>query len=453
MGKTEDGTFSVRGLIRLIIPLMIGLTLDLIVGMIDSVMLSGSGESAVSGVSLVDSLIQLLIYIFAALAAGGAIIAGQYLGAKNNRDANRAAGELVWLNALVSLGAMLLALALREWLLRRLFGAIEDDVYFHAKRYFDVVAFSIPAIGLYESGKSIFRTMNDTKTTMVLSLIMNAINVAGNSILIYGFHMGARGAAIATLASRWTAAIVILTRLLNENRELHIARTLKHRFDPAMSKRIFAMGVPGGVENGVFQLGKIVILGLVASFGTSAITANAVTQSMASIEVIPGSAVQLAAVAVIARAVGTGDYDFVKKCNRRLIAISYALIFIVTAAMLPLIPAVHSMYHLSGETSRLARDMFLWHAAGAVLIWPLSFDLPASLRAAGDVRFPMIASIVSMWVFRYGGAYLMANTLGMGAVAVWIAMAFLDWDVRAIAYAVRWRSGVWMRKGVVNLAR
>lgn len=85
-----------------------------------------------------------------------------------------------------------MALALREWLLRRLFGAIEDGVYFHAKRYFDVVAFSIPAIGLYESGKSIFRTMNDTKTTMVLSLIMNAINVADNFILIYGFHLGAR---------------------------------------------------------------------------------------------------------------------------------------------------------------------------------------------------------------------------------------------------------------------
>ncbi len=448
--ESERDIFGVRALIRLIVPLMVGLFLDLIVGMIDSVMLSGNGEAAVSGVSLVDTLIQLLINIYAALAAGGAIIAGQYLGAKNRKKAIQAADEMVWLNALISLGTMFLAIALREWLLRKCFGSIADDVYAHAKGYFDVVVFSIPAIGLYESGKSILRTMNDTKTTMVMSLIMNAINIVGNSILIYGMGMAARGAAISTLISRWTAVIVVMLRLFNKNRELYISKTLRHRFDAGISKAIFAMGVPGGIENGIFQLGKIVILGLVASFGTSAITANAVTQTITSIEVIPGSAVSLAAVAVIARTFGTGDYEYVRKCNRRLILISYVLISVFTMILIPLIPAIHSLYHLSSETSQLAKRMFMWHAIGAVLLWSPSFILPASLRATGDVRFPMIVSIVNIWLLRYGGAYLLAKVLQMGPSAVWIAMALIDWGGRAILFFLRWHSGGWMRGGTLK---
>ena len=447
-GKLQNLIFTNRDLLRLIFPLIIELALELIVGLIDSVMVSSVGEAAVSGVSLVDSVMQLLIYIFAALASGGAVVAGQYLGAKKREDAKQSVNELLWLNMLLAMAIMLFALLFSDWILRHLFGRIEDEVFYHAQRYFFVVAFSIPAIGIFEAGTAIFRTMSDSKTTMKISLLMNAMNGVGNAILIYVCSMGTQGAAIATLISRWMAAILITALLLNPKRELCIERTLKHRFDFKKVKSILAMGVPGGVENGIFQLGKIMILGLVTTFGTTAITANAVTQTMASIEMIPGSAIQLAVITIISRCVGTGDYEQVKYYNRKLLKISYLAVFIWSMIMVSGLPVILLFYHLSKGTEELAKTMFLVHTLGAVLLWPLAFDLPASLRAAGDVRFPMIVSICSMWIFRFGGAYILAKMLGFGVIGVWVAMAILDWGFRAGCYIIRWYRGKWKEKGI-----
>lgn len=441
--------YSNGDLLRLVVPLMIELALQLVVGLLDSIMVSSVGESAVSGVSLVDSVMQLLIYIFSALAAGGAIVAGQFLGAGRKQDANRAAGELVWLNALLSLGIMALMLALGDWLLAHLFGRIDAAVHFHARRYLFTVLFSIPAIGVYEACASIFRTMSDSKTTMKLSLMMNFINCAGNAALIYGCSMGARGAALSTVVSRWLAAVLAVALLLNSRRELHLQRTLRHRFDGLLTRKILQMGVPNGVENGIFQLGKILLLGLITTFGTSAITANAVSQTLSSLEVIPGSAIQLAMVSVISHCVGARDYEQVRYYNRKLIRLAYVAIAVWSALLLSSLPLLLSIYHLTAETSRLMLSLFLCHTLGAVLIWPLAFDLPAALRASGDVRFTMVVSVTSMWVFRLGGAYLLSRALGLGPLGVWISMAFLDWGFRAVVYLARWRSGKWKTKGIL----
>lgn len=448
--KSESMLFSDRDILLLIVPLVIELGLELIVGLLDSVMVASVGEAAVSGVSLVDSVIQLLIYIFAALASGGAIVAGQYLGAGRKQAAREAAEELLWLNALLSFGIMLLSLFFLRFILSHLFGAIDADVYEQAYQYFLVVAFSIPAIGIFESGTAIFRTMSDSRTTMKISLMMNVINGIGNGILIYGFDMGTRGAAIATLASRWSAAVVIVLLLLDPKRELHLNRSFRHRFQPELSKKICSLGIPGGVENGIFQLGKIVILGLVTSFGVSAITANAVTQKLASLEMIPGSAVQLAVVPIIARCIGAGSSRQAIYYNRKLLKISYAAVFVWSLLLVLCLSPILSLYRLSADTAALTASMFLWHALGAVLLWPLAFDLPASLRASGDVRFPMVTSIISMWIFRYGGAYLLSKIMGIGVIGVWISMSILDWGFRAALYLIRWKSGIWIRKSITN---
>ena len=445
----KNPIYSNRDILRLVIPLMIELALQLVVGLLDSIMVSSVGEAAVSGVSLVDSVMQLLIYIFSALAAGGAIVAGQFLGAGLKKDANRAAGELLWLNALLSLGVMALMLALGDWILAHLFGRIDETVHFHARRYLFTVLFSIPAIGVYEACAAIFRTMSDSRTTMKLSLMMNLINCAGNAALIYGCSMGTRGAALSTVASRWLAAALAVTLLLNSRRELHLQRTLRHRFDGSLTRKILQMGVPNGVENGIFQLGKILLLGLITTFGTSAITANAVSQTLSSLQVIPGSAIQLAMVSVISHCIGAKDYEQVRYYNRKLIRLAYVAIAVWAAILLASLPVILSIYRLSEETARLMLSMFLCHSLGAVLIWPMAFDLPAALRASGDVRFTMVVSVVSMWVFRLGGAYLLSNAFGLGALGVWISMAFLDWGFRAVVYQARWRGGKWKTKGVL----
>lgn len=445
---TKKPLFSNRDLFHLIVPLIVTQALQLIVGMIDSVMVASVGEAAVSGVSLVDSLVQLLIYVFSAMAAGGAIVAGQLLGAGRQDSARKAAGELMRLNILLSLVVTIILFACSRWILSNLFGTIEEEVFYHGERYMTVVLFSLPAIAVFEAASALFRTMRDTKTTMLLSLLMNLLNCSGNALLIYGFHLGTQGAALSTVVSRWMAALVLLGLLFQKKRALSLSPHPFSPIDKTLVKHILTMGIPNGLENGMFQFGKIALLGFVSSFGTAAITANAVTQTMASIEMIPGSAISLATVTVISLCVGQGDYQQAKAFNRKLLVISTACVSVFTGALLIVQPLIAKLYGLSPETAELTASMFRWHALGGVLLWPAAFNLPASLRAAGDVRFPMVLSILSMWVFRWGGAYVLHWTLGLGPVSAWISMAILDWGFRAIVYLLRWHTGVWQQKAI-----
>lgn len=444
----SERLFSRRDLWKLMLPLVLELLLTLLVGMIDSVMVSSVSEAAVSGVSLVDTVMQLLIYIFAALGTGGAVVAGQYLGSGKKDKACESSEQLIWFSALVSLAVMAVLFALKTLILNRFFGQITPEVRGYADVYLTITAFSIPAIAAYEAGAATFRTMGNSKVTMWISLMMNIINVVGNAILIYGAGMATGGAAISTLLSRFAAAIVILRLLLNQERELHIRKTLKIRFDKKLIQKILYIGVPNGLENGMFQLGKILVLSLISSFGTQAIAANAIATNISAIQVIPGSAIALGITTVISRCVGKGDYEQVKYYNRLLIMVMYGALFMIDFAIYFALPLILPIYHLSEETALLTTQMVLIHTLGAVLIWPLTFGLPASMRAAGDVQFAMIISIVSMWVFRIGAAYLLAGGLGIGAIGVWLAMA-VDWLFRAVVFGFRWLGGKWKLKKVV----
>lgn len=440
--------FSGKDLAKLIFPLVIELMLTLLVGMIDSVMVSSAGEAAVSGVSLVDTVFQLLIYIFSAFGTGGAVVAGQYLGAGQKDHAKETAQQLVWFSALSSIMIMGLVYLIRGFLLGHVYGAITQEVHWNANRYLMIVGVSIPALSIYESGAAIFRTMGNSKITMMLSAVMNVVNICGNAILIYGVGMGTAGAATATVVARYTAAVIMILLLLRTNQPLYLERTLKYIPDGNKIKRILQIGVPNGIENGLFQVGKIILAGLFTRFGTSAITANAVCLTISGIQVIPGSAISLAATTVIARCVGAGDEKQVRFYNRLLLGISYIAMIVFCGAFWFGLPAILPLYHLSGQTAVLATKMVLVHTLGAIVIWPLTFVLPSSMRAAGDVRFAMITSVASMFVFRLGAAYLFALTFGMGALGIWYAM-LCDWGFRAIVFSLRWISGGWKNKSII----
>lgn len=440
--------FSGKDLAKLIFPLVIELMLTLLVGMIDSVMVSSAGEAAVSGVSLVDTVFQLLIYIFSAFGTGGAVVAGQYLGAGQKDHAKETAQQLVWFSALSSIMIMGLVYLIRGFLLGHVYGAITQEVHWNANRYLIIVGVSIPALSIYESGAAIFRTMGNSKITMMLSAVMNVVNICGNAILIYGVGMGTAGAATATVVARYTAAVIMILLLLRTNQPLYLKRTLKYIPDGNKIKRILQIGVPNGIENGLFQVGKIILAGLFTRFGTSAITANAVCLTISGIQVIPGSAISLAATTVIARCVGAGDEKQVRFYNRLLLGISYIAMIVFCGAFWFGLPAILPLYHLSGQTAVLTTKMVLVHTLGAIVIWPLTFVLPSSMRAAGDVRFAMITSAASMFVFRLGAAYLFALNLGMGALGIWYAM-LCDWGFRAIVFSLRWISGGWKNKSII----
>ena len=440
--------FTNHELWNLICPLVIELFLTLLVGMIDSVMVSSVGEAAVSGVSLVDTVMQLLIYVFAAFGTGGAVIAGQYLGSGNQKNACKSAEQLIGFSVVFSLVVMVILISLKNIILNHLFGEITPDVRNYADTYLTITVFSIPAIAVYEAGIATFRAMSNSKVTMWISLMMNIINVTGNAIFIYGAGMATDGAAVATLLSRIAAAVIVTILLFNEQQELHIRKTLKIQLDRRFIGKILYIGIPNGVENGMFQLGKILVLGLVSAFGTGAIAANAIATNLSAIQVIPGSAIALGITTVISRCVGKGDYEQAEYYNKLLIKATYAALLVIDLSIYFALPFILPIYNLSQETSSLITQMLLIHTLAAVCIWPLTFDLPSSMRAAGDVRFAMIVSIASMWIFRIGAAYLFAYGLRMGAVGVWVAMA-VDWLFRAVVFGLRWFGGKWKLKRII----
>lgn len=434
--------FDNKALTALILPLIIEQFLAVLVGMADSIMIASVGEAAVSGVSLVDQVMLLIINLFGALATGGAVVAGQYLGRKNPEEADKAANQLIWFVTILAVGVMGLVYLGKNMILQGVFGQIEPDVMEYANTYLLIVTASVPFIALYNGGAAIFRTMGNSKITMTVSLIMNAINVVGNAILIYGFHCGVEGVAIPTLVSRMTAAILITVLLLNEKQVLHLQKTLRYRPEKETIKKILKIGIPNGLENSMFQLGKVLVLSLVSTFGTYAIAANAVCNVLASFQILPGMALSLAVTTVISRCVGAKDYEQVSYYTKKLLAISYISMFVTTIVICVALPLIMDVYNLSPETAKVAEEIMIFHSVSCVLIWTPAFTLPSTLRAAGDAKTCMLISIPCMWIFRIGFSYILGKYFGIGVFGVWVAMV-IDWVVRVIFFVLRYCRGKW----------
>lgn len=440
--KEKPYYFSNHDLKRLILPMIIEQFLALLVGMSDSIMVATVGEHAVSGVSLVDNIFILLIYLFAALATGGSVVMGQYLGQSNREKANQAVNQLILFTALFSVFIMAVLYLTRNLILHHVFGDIEANVMESAKTYLLIVSASIPFIALYNAGAAVFRTMGNSKVPMYLSMIMNTINVGGNAVLIFVFHMGVAGAAIATLVSRVISGVAITALLSSPSLMLHLKRPFSFRLDFGMLKKIAYIGVPSGLENGMFQLGKIMVLSMITSFGTAAIAANAVSNIIATLQVLPGMSVGMAVITVCSRCVGAGDYDAARYYTRKIVKLVHILIIAFSVTTLLILPIVMKLYNLSPEAMGYTKQIIWYHGICCMFIWPEAFTLANTLRAASDVKYCMIWSIISMWVFRIGFSYILGVRMGLGVLGVWIAMT-IDWAVRAVLFIIRYRGKRW----------
>ena len=441
--------FSSRDLTALLIPLVIEQLLSVLVGMADSIMVANVGEAAVSGVSLVDNIMVLLINVFSALATGGAVVAGQYLGRKDKEKARQAATQLIWFITICAVVITVLIYLCKSWILHGVFGKIEEDVMRHADIYLMIVAASVPFIALYNGGAAIFRTMGNSEVSMRVSVIMNIINVTGNACLIYGLHRGTEGVAVPTLISRMVAAILIISLLLRPGQTISMERNLHYRPDWQMIRNILKVGIPNGLENSMFQLGKIIVLSLVSTFGTYAIAANAVSNTIASFQVLPGMAIALGVTTVIARCVGAGDYEQVKYYTKKLMIITYLSMIVTNTIILFVLPWILKAYHLSKLTASTTTQIVGFYAICSVLIWPLAFTTPAVFRAAGDARMCMVISVVSMWIFRIIFSYILGQYFGMGVFGVWVAM-IIDWVARSVCFLLRFKSGKWKHEAIVS---
>lgn len=436
--------FSRNDLVRLIIPLIVDQFLQVAVGLSDSIMVARVGEAAVSGVSLVDTVMLLIINIFTALATGGAVIAGQYLGRKDPKTGCEATAQLFNFTFLFSIFIMILGYLGQNVILYHVFGKIEPEVMKDSRTYLLIVLSSIPMIAMYNAGAAIFRAMGNSNVAMKTSLLMNSINVFGNALLIFGFHRGVEGVAIPTVVSRGVACVVILILLNNQKHELHILHPYPFRIKWNVLKKILYIGIPNGLENSMFQLGKIAVLSLVSGLGTASLAANAVGNNIANFAILPGMSFGFALLTVCAQCVGAGDFEQVKYYTKHMMRVEYLCLIASNLIVILALPFILSVYNLSDEAARYANDIILYHAACVVTIWPLSFTLPNTLRAAADVKITMVLSIISMWVFRFGFSYLLTMVFHMGIFGVWVAMT-IDWLVRGIFFVCRYKSGRWQK--------
>ena len=426
----------------MIVPLLIEQLLAMLVGMVDTVMVSSAGEAAISGVSIVNDLNNLVIALLSALAGGGAVIVSQYLGHGDRELTRKAASQLVMIAFVISTVLGLFCVAFHTGILQVLYGSVEADVMTSAKEYFWITALSFSFLGVYNSAAALFRSMNETRSTMNVSILMNVINVIGNYIGVYVLHLGAAGVAWPTLISRIVAAVVMVGMAFNPRRAISIAWNDILAWNRELIRKILSIAVPNGIENGLFQLGKVIVSIFVATYGTSQIAANGVSNSLSTLCYVSEMAIQLASVTVIGQCVGANDYEQAEYYVHKLIRIAWIMAAVNNLLVYLAMPYALSLYSLSSETLKIAETILTMECIAVTTIHAPAFVLPTCIRAAGDAKYTMYVGVGSMFGARVLSAYLLGTVLGMGVVGTRIGM-YIDWGVRIIFFVYRWRSGKW----------
>lgn len=442
--------FDNKALRKLILPLVLEQALAITVGMADAMMVSSAGEAAISGVSLVDMLNNLFIGLLAAFATGGAVVTSQFIGAGKQKDACKSAKQLVWSVTFITIILTVIIIVVRYPMLRLFFGAVEDDVMQACLTYLIITALSFPFLALYNSGAALFRSMGNSAITFKISVLMNIINIVGNAIGIYVLKMGVAGVAVPSLISRAVASIIIIALLKNPKLEIYIENgTFKP--DRAVIRKIFYIGIPSGIENAIFQLGRVLVVSIIAGFGTVQIAANGVANSLDAMGCIVGQAMNLAMITVIGQCVGARDEKQIKYYTKKLLLITYGLSTALNGVILLSLHQILRLFSISPETTDLAYKLVMIHNGFAILMWPVAFVLPNMLRACNDVTYTMVVSIASMFLFRIGLSYVLGIIFGMGAIGVWLAMV-VDWTARLTLFILRVWRGKWKSKCGLNAA-
>ncbi len=440
--------FNNRLLFALIVPLVVEQILSVFVGLADTIMISGTGEAAISAISLVESLLFLFIGFFNSLATGGAVVTGQYIGKKDIASARESSSQLLLFSAILGIVIAVIMAVTRSGLITLLFGSLEPEVYAHSNTYMFIVTLSIPFLSVFSATAAIFRTMGNSKLPMMSAICMNIINVVGNAVLIYGFNLGVVGAAVPTLISRAFACFMLLFLLYKSPSNLSIKGNISLRIKPHMLKKILSIGIPNGIESSSFQLGKLLLLSAVSTLGTVSITANAITNSIAMINIVPGVSLSMATLTVVSRCIGANNVEQARHYTRLLLFFSYAGTALLSLLIFLFLDPILALYNLTPQTHAVTSHTVTVHCIGAFALWATSFQLPNTLRAAGDARFTMAVSMFSMWVFRLMGGYILMIPLGFGVSGLWYAM-MIDWIIRSSFFVVRYLGSRWLKKKVI----
>ena len=424
--------FGRKRLFQMLWPLVVEQLLAVFVGMVDVLMVASLGEAAVSGVSLVDSLNTLTIQVLFAVTAGGTVVCAQFVGAKDPMNACKSGAQLLTMTTALELLVMTLCVAFRGPILHLMFGQVEPAVMKNALTYLAVTALSFPALAVYNSGTAIFRANGNTRVSMKVSLLMNLLNIAGNAFCIFVLHMGVLGVAIPTLISRTFAAAAIMILLQNKRNEVRIRSLKDMKPEGRIMRRILAIGIPNGVESGLFQFGKVMLQSLVSTLGTASIAAFAVASNLVQYLYLPGNALGAGMITVVGQCYGAEDKAQARFYMKKLVFLNYAMLAVICSALLIGNRFLVGCFQLSPEAASLAEGLVFIHTV-AMIIWPIGFLIPYYFRASGHAALMMAVAVFAMWTFRIGLAYVNIRVLHMNVLGIWYAM-FVDWIFRVVVF-------------------
>lgn len=440
--RIQNQRFSNEALKRMIVPLFIEQLLLMVVGLADTMMVSYAGEATVSGVSLDTMLYTIFIFMFTALGTGGAVIVAQYIGKGERDNADLSASQIFHIALLFSLACMVVMLVGGRFILQGLYGSVEPDVMAACRTYLWIVTLSFPANALYNAGTALYRAMGKTTITMRVSVAMNMVNVVGNAIGIFVLHAGAAGVAWPTTIA-WSFAAIVMTYLCFD-KENEVSVNIKDmvRLDSAMAGRILAVAVPNAVENGLFQAAKVLLGALIATFGTAQIAANGIGQTIWSLAATAVSAMSPAFIATIGQSMGAGDEEAAEYYLWKLMRITTLLTFAWNALILLCLPLILPLYDISAQTRHLIIVIVIIHNLFCGTIGAFFGPMSAGMRAAGDVKFTMAASLFCTVFFRTTLSFILCLGFRMGVIGIACAMV-ADWSLKAIILVLRYRSGKW----------
>lgn len=441
--------FSNRALVSLSVPIVIDAVLAIFTGMVDTAMVSSAGEAAVGAISLMDQLFLLLVTIFSAIAAGGVVITAQYIGSGDLKKARTSANQLLYASTAIALFILLAAVGFIPQIIRLVYGNLETAVFENAKDYFFYVLLGMPFLAMANACTALLRTMQRSKLAMLLALGANVINIIGNAVLIYGFKMGAAGAAIATTFSRIVWCAVTMYFMHKKSLPVYFENLLKFRLDFDIMGRVMKIGTANGLESGLFQVGKLLVASLISSFGTLAIAANSVANTLCNIGWTIVGSFSTVLLTVVGQCIGANEQEQARYYTKKILILGHILVFTLFGSVFLLRHQLVRMFDFGPEALELAA---YYTGAGAFLtmcaFYGSAFLPVAAFRSAGDVRYAVVMAVSTMFIFRVGLSYLLNAVTDLGLMCVWLGM-FADWCCRGILNTIRFRSGKWLHKKLI----
>lgn len=446
---TEKLMFSNKKLFTMILPLMLNAVLSIMVGFVDSVMVSSTGEAAVSAVSLVDAINITVVGLLASLATGGSIVTAQYLGAGDQEQAKASARQLIYLVVGLALLCMIPMLLLHRQVLSLIYGSVAPDVAAEAQGYFFWTLLGYPFVALNNASSAIMRARTKNAKAVSITICSNLVNVIGNAVLIYGFRLGAAGAGMATTIGRMAATVVSVYMLQSQGQFLRLRELFPIKPDVRTMKRVLGIGIGTGMENFLFKFGKLLLSSVIATLGTAAIAANSVANTVGNFGWEIVGALGSVMMIVVARCIGAEDIDQAKYYVKKILTIGFCMMLILFGGIFLLRDQIVLLFDFTPEVRALCAEYIAIMVAVTVLGTHCFVFVPkAALRAAGDIRYAFIVSVTSMFVMRVGVGILLCVVLKMGLLGIWLGMG-ADFLFQTLCNFARLRSGKWLKKKLI----